>query len=123
MSSPNTRKATKNDILIRLTVANRGPEKATLHLLPTLWFRNTWSWGAVPEECTTQTVDPLERDGIVRVEHEELGEYEFAYEGDATPLFHGKRNERHAALRPCEWHRVRRRTRFHETSFMVGLTR
>ena len=38
-------KGSENDVLIRLTVANRGPEKATLHLLPTLWFRNTWSWG------------------------------------------------------------------------------
>src|SRR6516162_3916919 len=33
------------DILIRITAINRGPESATLHLLPTLWFRNTWSWG------------------------------------------------------------------------------
>ena len=32
------------DILIRITVHNRGPEDADLHLLPTLWFRNTWSW-------------------------------------------------------------------------------
>src|SRR6185436_16028450 len=38
-------KAGPNDICIRLTVANRGPEPAALHLLPTLWFRNTWSWG------------------------------------------------------------------------------
>ena len=34
-----------NDVAIRLTVHNRGPEDATLHLLPQLWFRNTWSWG------------------------------------------------------------------------------
>jgi len=33
-----------NDILIRISAANRGPETAVLHLLPTLWFRNTWSW-------------------------------------------------------------------------------
>ena len=33
------------DLLIRITVHNRGPEAARLHLLPTLWFRNTWSWG------------------------------------------------------------------------------
>ena len=39
-------KADTDDILIRITVANRGPETATLHLLPTLWFRNTWSWGS-----------------------------------------------------------------------------
>ena len=38
-------KAAPNDILIRVTIANRGPEAATVHVLPTLWFRNTWSWG------------------------------------------------------------------------------
>ena len=37
-------KADFNDILIRITASNRGPEPATLHLLPTIWFRNTWSW-------------------------------------------------------------------------------
>jgi hypothetical protein len=38
-------KADVEDILIKLTAANRGPEPAMLHLLPSLWFRNTWSWG------------------------------------------------------------------------------
>jgi hypothetical protein len=38
-------KSSSEDILIRLTATNRGPEAADLHLLPTLWFRNTWSWG------------------------------------------------------------------------------
>jgi hypothetical protein len=38
-------KAAPDDISIRLTIANRGPDEATLHLLPQLWFRNTWSWG------------------------------------------------------------------------------
>ena len=38
-------KASPEDILIQITVSNRGPEAATLHVLPTLWFRNTWSWG------------------------------------------------------------------------------
>ena len=38
-------KAAPDDIAIRITVTNRGPGAATLHLLPTLWFRNTWSWG------------------------------------------------------------------------------
>ncbi len=38
-------KATPEDILARITVFNRGPETARLHVLPTLWFRNTWSWG------------------------------------------------------------------------------
>ncbi|MCI0455401.1 MAG: glucosidase [Gemmataceae bacterium] len=44
-------KAAPNDLLIRITAANRGPETATLHLLPTLWFRNTWSWGCTTEGC------------------------------------------------------------------------
>jgi hypothetical protein len=39
-------KASCEDILIKITVANRGPETAQLHLLPTVWFRNTWSWGS-----------------------------------------------------------------------------
>ncbi len=38
-------KADPEDMLIRISVHNRGPEAATIHLLPTLWFRNTWSWG------------------------------------------------------------------------------
>ena len=43
-------KASPDDILIRLTIANRGPSPARLHLLPILWFRNTWSWGAAYDE-------------------------------------------------------------------------
>ena len=42
-------KAGPDDILIRITVSNRGPEPAPLHVLPTLWFRNTWSWGRTGE--------------------------------------------------------------------------
>jgi len=42
-------KASPTDICIRITAANAGPEAATLWLLPTLWFRNTWAWGAGPE--------------------------------------------------------------------------
>ena len=38
-------KAAPDDILIRITVANRGPDAANIHVLPTLWFRNTWAWG------------------------------------------------------------------------------
>ena len=38
-------KAAPDDILMLVTAHNRGPDPATMHLLPTLWFRNTWSWG------------------------------------------------------------------------------
>src|SRR5581483_4993831 len=44
-------KAGPDDLLIRLTLANRGPEAARLHVLPTLWFRNTWSWACTHEGC------------------------------------------------------------------------
>ena len=54
-------KASPDDILIRITVANRGPEAATLHLLPTLWFRNTWSWGCTHEGCEVKP--RIEADG------------------------------------------------------------
>ena len=80
-------KASEEDILIRLTVANRGPEAAIIHLLPTLWFRNTWAWGPIPEDCTTKPTLFLQRDGIVRAQHDQLAEYLLSYEGDAQPLF------------------------------------
>jgi mannosylglycerate hydrolase MGH1-like protein len=80
-------KGSENDILIRLTIANRGPEKSTIHLLPTLWFRNTWSWGDIPEDCTAKPSLTLERDGFVRAQHQQLGDYVFSYEGAAQPLF------------------------------------
>ena len=43
-------KGDTDDILIQITATNRGPEAWTLHLLPTLWFRNTWSWGPLSED-------------------------------------------------------------------------
>ncbi len=67
-------KAGPDDILIQITVANRGPDAATLHLLPTLWFRNAWSWGATHDGC-----DPVKpkmtwlNDHSVHVEHRPLG--------------------------------------------------
>jgi hypothetical protein len=44
-------KAGPDDVLVRLSAVNRGPDPARLHLLPTLWFRNTWSWGCTHEGC------------------------------------------------------------------------
>src|SRR5580698_9249595 len=44
-------KAGPDDVLMRITVANRGPESAMLHLLPTLWYRNTWIWGCKHDGC------------------------------------------------------------------------
>jgi hypothetical protein len=64
-----------NDILIRITVANRGGETATLHLLPTVWFRNTWSWGVIEEGSSTKPSITLEQEGRLSLDHESLGHY------------------------------------------------
>src|SRR3984893_7114587 len=64
-----------NDILIRITVANRGGETATLHLLPTVWFRNTWSWGVIEEGSSTKPSIKLEQEGRLSLRHESLGHY------------------------------------------------
>ncbi|MGB0036411.1 MAG: hypothetical protein WBP79_13145 [Candidatus Acidiferrales bacterium] len=50
-------KAAVEDILIRITAWNRGPEAARLHLLPTLWFRNRWSWGEKYDPATAALID------------------------------------------------------------------
>src|SRR5206468_5470759 len=50
-------KADPEDILIRVTVHNRGPEKATIHLLPTLWFRNSWSQNPGQRKPVLRKVD------------------------------------------------------------------
>ncbi len=51
------RQGAPDDVLVRITVANRGPERGDLHLLPTLWFRNTWSWGCTHEGCEVKPRD------------------------------------------------------------------
>lgn len=68
-------KDSPEDICIRLTVANRGPEEAVLHLLPTLWFRNSWSWGRTgsedgDEKPQLKKISP----GSVLAHHVTLGE-------------------------------------------------
>ncbi len=102
-------KADVDDILIRVTVVNRAPEAAVLHLLPTLWFRNTWSWGyggARPRLALTARQSPLgargrtsarpthgepvvdwREAGTVEIAHESLGEFRFRLEGAPRLLF------------------------------------
>ncbi len=69
-------KAGPDDILIRITVHNRGPEAAELHLLPQLWFRNTWSWGRTGEGYWPKGVIRPDGDQGLSVQHASLGEYE-----------------------------------------------
>lgn len=71
-------KNTPEDICIRLTCANRGPEAATLHILPTLLLRNTWSWGCA--DAPKRPSMSAQKDGSVEILHEELGDFIFQYE-------------------------------------------
>ncbi|GEP56585.1 MGH1-like glycoside hydrolase domain-containing protein [Reyranella soli] len=69
-------KAGVDDILLRVTVTNRGPEEAAIHVLPQVWFRNTWSW------FTDRPKPSLERTGDdVVVKHETLGAYSIHFDG------------------------------------------
>ena len=75
-------KASPDEILIRISVANRGPEAAVLHLLPTLWFRNTWSWGRDGEAYWPRPKISRAGDGRAVAEHATLGRFRL----DAAPL-------------------------------------
>jgi hypothetical protein len=66
-------KCSPNDVLIRISVANHGPEPAKLHLLPTLWFRNTWSWGCGLEGCWPKPNLQQISEGAILCTHETLG--------------------------------------------------
>ncbi len=74
-------KAGPDDILIRITVANRGPDAATVHVLPTLWYRNTWSWGRHGEGYWPKPRLAAAGAGSVTCEHADLGAFRF----DAAP--------------------------------------
>jgi hypothetical protein len=77
-------KASPNDILIRITVANRGPESAAISLLPTLWFRNTWSWGCTHEGCTLKPRMWQSGEGELLCIHETLGRFHWCVESDSN---------------------------------------
>jgi hypothetical protein len=76
-------KESPEDILIRITVHNRGPETARLRVLPTLWFRNTWSWGEEHPKPVLRAVGP----GAIHASHHECGEYWLSCEGTPELLF------------------------------------
>ena len=76
-------KGSPEDVLIQITVNNRGPEAATLHVLPTLWFRNTWSWGGKGARPELKLADG----GAVTCVHPALGEHTLLAGGTPEWLF------------------------------------
>ncbi len=78
-------KATPEDLLMQVTVHNRGPDDAELHVLPTLWFRHTWSWAGGTERPALHTVGGLRGMSAVRAEHSGLGT-RWLYADRAVPV-------------------------------------
>jgi hypothetical protein len=76
-------KAGPDDVLIQITVHNRGPETARLRVLPTLWFRNTWSWGADGRKPSLRKAGP----GAIHASHHDLGEAWLYCDGEPQLLF------------------------------------
>jgi hypothetical protein len=80
-------KQTPEDILIQISVCNRGPEPAAIHILPTLWFRNTWTWW--PDAAKPFLKEITSRNGYrsVAASHSQLGERYLYCEEDIPLLF------------------------------------
>ena len=88
-------KASSEDILIRISATNRGPAEADLSILPTIWFRNTWSWGrddyrpclrAIPELNIPKEYG-IPGSGVIEVEHKTYGKRWLLCEGEPELLF------------------------------------
>ncbi|MBN9382927.1 MAG: glucosidase [Chitinophagaceae bacterium] len=76
-------KAEKEDILIRITIHNRGKVAAPIHVLPTIWFRNTWDWGYDDYKPRMMTSN----EGDIIIEHKDLGEFTLSGEERDMHLF------------------------------------
>ena len=80
-------KKSPEDLLIQITVHNRGPEAAELHLLPTLWFRNQWSWHGASDRPALQQVTGTAGESVVKATEAHLGERYLYCAGEAPLLF------------------------------------
>ena len=89
-------------MLIRISIHNRGPEAALLHVLPTLWFRNTWSWPEGGAKPVLQAVEGVGH-GVIHAHHtdplfqESLNDYDLYCEGQ-VPLLFTENETNHARL-------------------------
>jgi hypothetical protein len=81
-------KVDADDIFIRVTATNRGPESAELHVLPTIWFRNTWSWGEDRRlPGLRASSDLFSHCPTIQATHDALGEYKLHCDGRPDLLF------------------------------------
>ena len=80
-------KASPTDILIQISIANCGPDESAIHVLPTLWFRNVWTWW--PDEAKPLLTDATQGSAVVTIAaaNAKLGDYRLHCDGDARLLF------------------------------------
>jgi hypothetical protein len=90
-------KASAEDILMRVTAVNRGPETASLELLPTLWFRNTWAWGMDVRQPRLRAVDPVADGLAIEVSHPSY-EHRWLLCAGAPPLLFTENETNYARL-------------------------
>ena len=89
-------KADVEDILIKITAFNRGPESAALHLLPSLWFRNTWSWGSDLRRPVARIATSIPTGCCAELQHHQYGKRWLLCKGGPELLF--TENETNNAL-------------------------
>ena len=80
-------KGSPEDILIEISVTNRGPEAARLHVLPTLWFRNTWSWGHEVKKPTLARSAQKLSDAVIAIDDPVYGKRSLLLQNQPTLLF------------------------------------
>jgi hypothetical protein len=80
-------KNTPEDVLIQISICNRGPDAATLHVLPTLWFRNTWSWSSGAPKPVMNATRGVVGARAIAATHPELGDRFLYCEADVPLLF------------------------------------
>jgi hypothetical protein len=98
-------KASTDDLLVEITVHNRGADTATLHLLPTLWFRNTWSWSASGSETESELgnrprLTRMDVDGrqVIAANHPDLGRRFLELDRAGRGPGHGERDQQGATV-------------------------
>ena len=87
-------KAAQEEVLGRVTILNRGPDPAPLHVLPQVWFRNTWSWGYGRPRPELKAL----KDGSVYTDHRHLGERWWRVQGRDHPLLFTENETNHQRL-------------------------
>src|SRR5262249_38551417 len=91
-------KAEPEDTLVRVTITNHGPEPATLHVLPTVWLRNTWSWGRSGEGYWPKGRIARRDTRSLTLEHPGLGRYRMTVEREPAAWLFTENETNHARV-------------------------